>query len=72
MDAAPDEHNDKAKVSQLIETLDLLTELTRTVEKLEQKVALMELAQTAQNVALQSVNDRILALHQRVRDLEFS
>ena len=70
MDAAPDER--KAKVIELIEVLDSLTELTQTVGKIEQKVALMELAQTAQNVALQSVNDRILALHQRVRDLEFS
>lgn len=59
-----------AKVTDLIQTVDLIHGVTAAVEKLESQLALIRLSIAASTAALHTVNDKVHELHQRVENME--
>ena len=59
-----------AKVTDLIQTVDLIHEVTAAVEKLQSELALIRLSTAASSAALHTVNDKVNELHERVEDME--
>ena len=59
-----------AKVTDLIQTIDLIQEVTAAVQKLESELVLVRLSIAASSAALHTVNDKVNELRQRVGDRE--
>jgi phage shock protein A len=59
-----------AKVTDQIQTVDLIHEVTAAVKKLESELALIRLSIAASSAALHAVNDKVNELRQRVEDVE--
>ena len=59
-----------AKVTDLIQTVDLIDEVTTAVEQLQSELALTRLSIDASSAALHTVNDKVNKMHQRVEDME--
>ena len=62
--------DDAAKVTNPIQTVDLIHEVTAAVEKIQSELALNRISTGASSAALHIVNDKVNELRQRVEDLE--
>ena len=62
--------DDAAKVTDLIQTVDLIHEVTAAVGKIESELALNRLSTAASTAWMRHVNDKVDELRQRVEDLE--
>ena len=62
--------DDAAKVTELIQTVDLIHEVTAAVGKIESELALNRLSTAATTALVRHVNDKVDELCYRVEDLE--
>ena len=62
--------DDAAKVTDLIQTVDLIHEVTAAVGKIESELVANRISTAASSAAVHMVNDKVNELRQRVEDLE--
>jgi hypothetical protein len=59
-----------AKVTEVIETVDLIHEVTAAVVKLESELSLIRLSIAASSAALHAVNDKVNELREGVESMD--